>query len=88
MFILFFKSIDDFLNNVLDIIMEADRLYTDSTPGKLIICTPYHFDDTISNVYTRALKKIIDEQLLNNVIIFFLLYKYSFKLIFIRVFND
>lgn len=61
--------------------MEADELNFNPTPGKLIVCTPCDFDDTISNAYTRALKQILDKQVPTNVIAFILFNKYtsSFK---------
>lgn len=45
--------------------MEADKLGLNSTCGKLIVCTPYHYDDAISKDCTTAIKKIVENQTVN-----------------------
>lgn len=46
----------------LDVIMEADRLNFSTENGKLIVCTPYHYDDPISKECTKEIKEIIENQ--------------------------
>lgn len=42
----------------------------DRSSEKVILCTPYHFDDHISKLCTKTIKQILENQLLMNVSIF------------------
>lgn len=58
----------------------------DRSSEKVILCTPYHFDDHISKLCTKTIKQILENQLLMNVSVFILMkynFKYSCKIIFI-----
>lgn len=46
----------------LDVMMEADRLNFSTENGKLIVCTPYHYDDLISKTCTKEIKQMIENQ--------------------------
>lgn len=46
----------------LDIIMEADKFNFSTENGKLVVCTPYHYDDPISKACTKEIKQIIENQ--------------------------
>jgi len=39
----------------------------DKTSEKLILCTPYHFDDQISKLCTKTIKQIFENKLSMNV---------------------
>lgn len=61
-----FQNISDFVQDSMDIIMEADTLNFD-TSGKIILSTPYHYDDPIAKACTNEIKQIIKNQLSINV---------------------
>jgi len=50
----------------MDIIMETDKLNF-NTSGKIILSTPYHYDDPIAKACTNEIKQIIKNQLSINV---------------------
>ncbi|XP_060835401.1 fatty acid synthase-like [Rhopalosiphum padi] len=56
------KNISDFVQDSMDIIMEADKLNV-NTSGKIILSTPYHYDDPIAKACTNEIKQIIINQL-------------------------
>lgn len=51
----------------MDVIMEADKLGLDTTSRKLILCIPYHYNDSISKECAKTLKAIIENQKTTNV---------------------
>ncbi|KAF0755952.1 fatty acid synthase-like isoform X1 [Aphis craccivora] len=57
-----YRNISDFVQDSMDIIMEADTLNFD-TSGKIILSTPYHYDDPIAKACTNEIKQIIKNQL-------------------------
>eukprot|EP00102_Acyrthosiphon_pisum_P016442 XP_008187406.1 PREDICTED: fatty acid synthase-like [Acyrthosiphon pisum] len=60
------KNIDQFIYDSMDIITDN----FDKTSEKLILCTPYHFDDQISKLCTKTIKQIFENQLsMNNEIL-------------------
>lgn len=61
-----FQNISDFVQDSMDIIMEADKLNFD-TSGKIILSTPYHYDDPTAKSCTNEIKQIIKNQLSINV---------------------
>jgi len=50
----------------MDIIMEADKFDFD-TNGKIIVSTPYHYDDPIAKACTNEIKQIVENQSSMNV---------------------
>lgn len=55
----------------MDIIMENDKLDFGMESGKLILCTPYHYDDNVSKTCTKTIKQIVENQYSTNVRLFF-----------------
>lgn len=62
-----FQNIDDFVNNSMDVVMEVEKLNLDTTTGKVILCTPYHYGDLLAKECTNVIKKFVEEQLITNV---------------------
>lgn len=58
-----FQTVEEFVRDSMDVITEADRLNVDGATGKLIICTPYHYDDPISKLCTALIKQTVDNEL-------------------------
>ncbi|CAH1725990.1 unnamed protein product [Aphis gossypii] len=56
------KSINQFIYDSMDIITDN----FDRSSEKVILCTPYHFDDHISKLCTKTIKQILENQLLMN----------------------
>ncbi|XP_026822789.1 fatty acid synthase-like, partial [Rhopalosiphum maidis] len=53
------KNINHFIYDSMDIITDT----FDKTSEKLILCTPYHFDDLLSKLCTKTIKQIFENQL-------------------------
>jgi len=47
----------------MNIILETDRFNLETVNKKLIVCTPYHYNDSIFKACTKSLKQILDSQL-------------------------
>ncbi|XP_029343545.1 fatty acid synthase [Acyrthosiphon pisum] len=59
------KNISDFIQDSMDIIMEIDKLNF-GTSGKIILSTPYHYDDPVAKSCTNEIKKIVENKLSMN----------------------
>lgn len=46
----------------MNIILEADKLNLE-TAGKLILCNPYHYNDSIYKLCTKAINDIVINQI-------------------------
>jgi len=50
----------------MDIIMEIDKLNFE-TSGRIILSTPYHYDDPVAKACTNEIKEIMENKLSMNV---------------------
>lgn len=50
----------------MDIIIETDKLNFE-TDGKIILSTPYHYDDPIAKACTNEIKETLENKLCMNV---------------------
>lgn len=50
----------------MNIILETDKLNLETT-GKIILCNPYHYNDSIYESCTEAIKDIVKNQITSNV---------------------
>lgn len=50
----------------MHIIMEIDKLNLE-TSGKIILSTPYHYDDPVAKACTNEIKEIVENKLSMNV---------------------
>lgn len=68
------------MNDSMDIITESDKLNVNSTPGNLILCTSYYFDDPIANECTRSIKQFIENQISINVSVLIVYFYYYLRI--------
>lgn len=57
--------------------MEPDKWNLEPTTRKLILCTPYHYDNQLAKSCTKLIKQIVENQLLVNVSIKLLFLNYE-----------
>ncbi|XP_016657076.1 fatty acid synthase isoform X4 [Acyrthosiphon pisum] len=55
------KNLRDFVVDSMDIIMETDKSNLE-TSGKIILSTPYHYDDLIAKSCTNEIKEIVENK--------------------------
>ncbi|CAI6347084.1 unnamed protein product [Macrosiphum euphorbiae] len=59
------KNICEFVQDSIHIIMEIDKLNLE-TSGKIILSTPYHYDDPVAKACTNEIKEIVENKLSMN----------------------
>lgn len=61
-YLFYFKTMNDFIYDSLDIIMEANKFNFNNDKKKLMFCTPYYYDDPIFKECTKIIKQIIEKE--------------------------
>lgn len=69
--------------------MESDKFDFDTEIGKLILCTPYHYDDTVSKTCTKTIKQFVENHPSTNVRLFYIckFIKYNFRIYFTCIYK-